>query len=159
MVTRRTKVETIPMITNGKFVSIDVDTIQFIEQKGRKMYIVTDDNTMHIVIGRLEELAKYLQGKAFYRPMKSLVVNMDKIIAVSKISIHFYSGVTYGLGRNNLLKIRKAYKNYIFGYAPFGDDYSETYSRIAEENEVDLIDCTGKTAYVSDDDRKIDAED
>lgn len=109
-----------PIFTHNEYTKINIDNIQFVEQSGRKLHVVTGDNKEYVFYGRLEEIAHLLVGKNFYRPLKTLVINFDMVESVSRQEISFISGINYAVGRNNMIKTRRAFKNYILGYAPFG---------------------------------------
>lgn len=117
--TRRENV--FPIFTNNEYTRVNVEDIQFIEQTGRKMHVVTASNKEYEFYGRLEEIAHLLVGKNFYRPLKTLVINFDMVESISRQEICFMSGINYAVGRNNMIKTRRAFKNYILGVAPFGE--------------------------------------
>lgn len=85
-----------------------------------------------------------ISGKSFYRVMKKLVVNFDNIQNMGKSTMNFVSGITYGIGRNNFLKARRAYKNYLYGYPPFlgreerrGSNVAETFEYQGGEEDME----------------------
>ena len=127
----------IPVITKDRYYKINIADIDLIEQTSNKLRVVTSDRNEYEFRGTIDEIAPMLVGKSFFRVMKKLVINFDNVEYVSNYTLNFRSGITYGIGRNNFLKLRRAYKNYLFGYLPFIGRESGARCNAAEENLLD----------------------
>ena len=116
---RRTALpEYISVISANKCAKIRIDDIEVIEQDGRKIHLITAarDYTFY---GELDILARSLAERAFYRPIKRLIINLDHISDISSYAINFTSGQSVSLGKNALLSTRRAYKRYLLRYPPY----------------------------------------
>ena len=145
--------DVIPIITKERYCKIKVDEIEFIEQIESMLHIMTIEHQEYIFRGKIEDIVPIISGKSFYRVMKKLVVNFDNVQNMGKSTMNFVSGITYGIGRNNFLKARRAYKNYLYGYPPFlgreerrGSNVAETFEyqggrRIWRRNKIKLKKC------------------
>ena len=89
-----------------------------IEQEGRRLHIITAEKD-YSFYGSLNSIASALADRAFYRIMKSIIINFDHVRDISGISINFNSGQSINLGRNSLNKTRRAYKRYLLKYPPY----------------------------------------
>ena len=69
--------------------------------------------------GSLNTIAGSLAERAFYRPIKRLIINLDHISDISNYSVNFYSGQSVALGKNALLSTKRAYKKYLLRYPPY----------------------------------------
>lgn len=127
----------IPVITKDRYYKINITDIDLIEQTSNKLRVVTSDRNEYEFRGTIDEIAPMLVGKSFFRVMKKLVINFDNVEYVTNYTLNFRSGITYGVGRNNFLKLRRAYKNYLFGYLPFIGRESGARCNVAEEDRVD----------------------
>ena len=103
----------IPIINHLSCYRMPVSGIQFVEQRGRKLLFVSKDGEEHEIYGKMEDVEDYLSGPPFYRVMKSLVINMDMIVRVDRDQIVLNAGIVYAIGRNNLIRLRREYKNYL----------------------------------------------
>lgn len=124
--------DVIPIITKERYCKIKVDEIEFIEQIESMLHIMTIEHQEYIFRGKIEDIVPIISGKSFYRVMKKLVVNFDNVQNMGKSTMNFVSGITYGIGRNNFLKARRAYKNYLYGYPPFLGREERRGSNVAE---------------------------
>jgi hypothetical protein len=116
---RRTALpEYISVISANKCAKIKIDDIEVIEQEGRKVHIITAAKDFSFY-GGLDTLAMSLAERAFYRPIKRLIINLDHVSDISKYSVNFQSGQSVALGKNALLSTRRAYKRYLLRYPPY----------------------------------------
>ena len=116
---RRTALpEYISVISANKCAKIKIDDIEVIEQDGRKVHVITAAKD-YSFYGNLDTIAGSLAERAFYRPIKRLIINLDHISDLSSDSINFYSGQTVALGKNALLSTKRAYKRYLLRYPPY----------------------------------------
>ena len=69
--------------------------------------------------GSLNTIAGSLAERAFYRPIKRLIINLDHISDISNYSVNFHSGQSVALGKNALLSTKRAYKRYLLRYPPY----------------------------------------
>lgn len=116
---RRTALpEYISVISANKCAKIRIDDIEVIEQDGRKIHLITAAKD-YSFYGELDILARSLAERAFYRPIKRLIINLDHISDISSYAINFTSGQSVSLGKNALLSTRRAYKRYLLRYPPY----------------------------------------
>ena len=116
---RRTALpEYISVISANKCVKIKIDDIEVIEQDGRKVHVITAAKD-YSFYGGINTIAGSLAERAFYRPIKRLIINLDHVSDISSYSINFNSGQTVALGKNALLSTKRAYKKYLLRYPPY----------------------------------------
>ena len=116
---RRTALpEYISVISANKCAKIRIDDIEVIEQEGRKVHVITAAKDFSFY-GGLNTIANSLAERAFYRPIKRLIINLDHISDISNYSINFTSGQSVALGKNALLSTKRAYKKYLLRYPPY----------------------------------------
>lgn len=111
-------IEFISVIGASQCARIRINDIEMIEQEGRRLHIITAEKD-YAFYGTLNSIAVALADRAFYRIMKSMIINFDHVRDISGISINFNSGQSITLGRNALNKTRKAYKRYLMKYPPY----------------------------------------
>ena len=151
---RRTALpEYISVISSSKCAKIKIDDIEVIEQDGRKVHVITAarDYTFY---GSINTIALSLAERAFYRPIKRLVINLDHVSDISSYGVSFSSGQSVALGKNALLSTRRAYKKYLLRYPPYtmwepvvlsGAAVSESYAgEERTENDANENEKTGK---------------
>lgn len=110
--------EYISVISSNKCAKIKIEDIEVIEQEGRKVHVITAAKD-YSFYGCLNTLANSLAERAFYRPIKRLIINLDHISDISSYSINFTSGQSVALGKNALLSTKRAYKRYLLRYPPY----------------------------------------
>lgn len=116
---RRTALpEYISVISSSKCAKIRIDDIEVIEQDGRKVHVITAAKD-YSFYGSLNMLAGSLAERAFYRPIKRLIINLDHISDINSYSINFSSGQSVSLGKNALSSTKRAYKKYLLRYPPY----------------------------------------
>ena len=110
--------EYISVISANNYAKIKIDDIEILEQDGRKIHVITaaKDYTFY---GTLNTLAESLAERAFYRPIKRMIINLDHVSSITSYSINFNSGQSVTLGKNALLSIKRAYKKYLLRYPPY----------------------------------------
>ncbi len=116
---RRTALpEYISVISTSKCAKIRIDDIEVIEQDGRKVHLITAarDFTFY---GNMDDIARTLAERAFYRPIKRLIINLDHVSDIGSYSVNFSSGQSVALGKNALLSTKRAYKKYLLRYPPY----------------------------------------
>ena len=116
---RRTALpEYISIISSNKCAKIKIDDIEVIEQEGRKVHVITAAKD-YSFYGGLNILAGSLAERAFYRPIKRLIINLDHVSDINSYSVNFQSGQSVALGKNALLSTKRAYKRYLLRYPPY----------------------------------------
>ena len=110
--------EYISVISGRKCAKIKIDDIEIVEQNGRKLHVVTPGRDYEFY-GALNTIAEVLCERAFYRPMKTMIINLDQVSDISGYTINFYSGQTLTIGKNALANIKKAFKKYLLRYPPY----------------------------------------
>lgn len=116
---RRTALpEYISVISSNKCAKIKIDDIEVIEQDGRKVHLITAARD-YSFYGSINAIVGSLAERAFYRPIRRLVINLDHVSDISSCGISFSSGQSVTLGKNALLSTRRAYKKYLLRYPPY----------------------------------------
>ena len=108
----------ISVISASECARIKISDIEIIEQDGRRIHVVTAERD-YSFYGSLNSIAVSLADRAFYRILKSMIVNFDHVKDITGISINFNSGQSVTVGRNTIIKTRKAYKRYLMKYPPY----------------------------------------
>ena len=110
--------EYISVISSKKCAKIRIDEIEMLEQDGRKLHVMTPDRDYEFY-GALNTIAEVLCERAFFRPMKTLIINLDQVSDIGGYNINFYSGRTIAVGKNALSNMKKAFKQYLLRYPPY----------------------------------------
>ena len=131
--------EAIPIICGLTCMRLPVEEVQFIEQRTRKIHFVDRQGREFRINGKIDDILYYLADRSFYRPMKSLVINMDMIEIVKRDHIVFRSGIIYAIGRNNLIKVRRDFRLHLKGEADFRDSPYYIRSELPPGGEKDRI--------------------
>ena len=115
---RRSLPEYISIISSNNCAKIRIDDIEIIEQDGRKLHLITagKDYTFY---GSLSSIAEFLAERAFYRPIKSMIINFDHVKDISGYCVNFNSGQSLAMGKNALASTKRAYKRYLLRYPPY----------------------------------------
>ena len=115
---RRALPEYISVISANNCAKIRIDDIEILEQEGRKVHVITaaKDYTFY---GGFETIVESLAERAFFRPIKRMIINLDHVSSITSYSVNFKSGQSVSLGKNGLLSIKKAYKRYLLRYPPY----------------------------------------
>ena len=108
----------ISVISSSQCARIEIDQIMVVEQEGRKLHIITPDRD-YSVYQNIRDIIPSLAGRAFYRPIKGLIINLDHVRDISGHDINFYTGQTITLGKNSIGETRKAFKQYLRKYPPY----------------------------------------
>ncbi len=110
--------EYISVISTNSCAKIRIDDIEILEQDGRKVHVITaaKDYTFY---GNLNTIAEVLAERAFYRPIKRMIINLDHVSSITSYSVNFSSGQSITLGKNALLGTKRAYKRYLLRYPPY----------------------------------------
>ncbi|MBE6019526.1 MAG: LytTR family transcriptional regulator [Clostridiales bacterium] len=110
--------EFISVISSNSCAKIRIDDIEVLEQDGRRIHVITaaKDYTFY---GGLNMIAGSLAERAFYRPIKRLIINLDHVSDINSYSINFRSGQSVSLGKNALLSTKRAFKRYLLRYPPY----------------------------------------
>lgn len=111
----------ITIISASRCARLYLDDVELIEQEGRVLHIVTADRD-YTVYESMETVAAMLNSNNFYRPLKSLIVNFDHVRDITDEFINFESGQSAGMGRNNISKVRNAFRKYLMNYPVFDPD-------------------------------------
>ena len=110
--------EYISVISSNKCAKIKIEDIEVIEQEGRKVHVITAAKD-YSFYGCLNTLANSLAERAFYRPIKGLIINFDHMKDISGSTITFNSGQCVSMGKNSISKTRSAFKKYLMNYPPY----------------------------------------
>ena len=110
--------EYISVISASQCARIRIDDIEVIEQEGRKLHVVTPERE-YSFYENMKELVPVLAGRAFYRPIRGLVINFDHVKDITGNTICFHSGQCVTMGKNSITRTRSAYKQYLLRYPPY----------------------------------------
>lgn len=122
--------DAISIMSSKRCAKVPIKDIEAIEQEGRKLHIITGDDDF-TCYEKIDRIAPLLLNKNFFRPMKSLIVNFDNVKEVSGQEVEFISGQSISMGKNNLTKLRMAYKRFLKNYPPFSQTI---YNSVAEDD-------------------------
>lgn len=101
----------IPVITRGYSRKVSLDEVLYLEQRQRKLAIVTPDDT-YICYERMENLEKFMDDR-FYHSLKKLAVNLDKIMIAEDQKITFVDGTVISLGRESYIRTKQRFSAYL----------------------------------------------
>ncbi|MBR6529239.1 MAG: LytTR family transcriptional regulator DNA-binding domain-containing protein [Firmicutes bacterium] len=101
----------IPVITREYSRKVILDEILYIEQRQRKLAIVTAEDT-YICYERIENLEKFLDER-FYRTLKKMVINLDKIMVAQNQKITFVDGTVLTMGRESYIRTKQRFSAYL----------------------------------------------
>ncbi len=101
----------IPVITREYSRKVILDEILYIEQRQRKLAIVTAEET-YICYERIENLEKFLDER-FYRTLKKMVINLDKIMVAQNQKITFVDGTVLTMGRESYIRTKQRFSAYL----------------------------------------------
>ena len=110
--------EYLSVISSQKCGRIKIDDIEVIEQEGRKIHIVTAERD-YAIYESISGIIPVLVGRAFYRPIKGLIINFDHVKDITGNTIYFHSGQSISMGKNSISKTRTSYKKYLLNYPPY----------------------------------------
>lgn len=110
--------EFISVISASMCARIRIDDIEVIEQEGRKLHVITAERE-YCFYESISEIVMTLGGRAFYRPIKGLIINFDHIREITGNTISFHSGQCVTMGKNSITRTRAAYKKYLLKYPPY----------------------------------------
>lgn len=105
--------EYIPVITKQYSCKVHIDDIVYIQQQQKKLAIVTDKQA-YFYYEKIENILSFLDER-FFRVMKKLVVNLEKILVVKEQQIHFQNGADIYLGKDNYVRAKQKYTAYLRG--------------------------------------------
>ena len=103
----------IPIITKQYSCKVSVDDIVYIRQHEKKLDIVTEAES-YSYYEKMDNVIDCLDDR-FYRVMKRLVVNLDKVTMVREQQIHFDKGGEIYLGKDNYIKAKQRYTAHLRG--------------------------------------------
>ena len=130
--------EYISVISANSCAKIRIDDIEILEQDGRKIHVITaaKDFTFY---GTLNTLAESLAERAFFRPIKRMIINLDHVSSITSYSVNFNSGQSVSMGKNALLSTKRAYKRYLLRYPPYSlwEPVAMADCSVAEKSDVE----------------------
>lgn len=112
------KPEYLSVISSTMCARIRIDDIEVIEQEGRKLHVVTAARE-YCFYESMSSILMILAGRAFFRPLRGLIINFDHVRAIEGNTITLHSGQCVNLGKNSTARTRQAYKNYLRKYPPY----------------------------------------
>jgi hypothetical protein len=136
---RRELPEFISVISSNQCARVRIDDIEMIEQEGRRIHVVTAEND-YTFYESMKKIAESLADRAFYRPMKGMIINLDHVKNIKGFYVNFYSGQSISMGKNSISRMRSAYKRYLLKYPPYSlyePIVRREYEAAAESDETD----------------------
>ncbi|MBS5334715.1 MAG: hypothetical protein DBY08_00030 [Clostridiales bacterium] len=103
--------EYIPVITKECSRKVRVDDIVYLEQRQRKVGIVTREATYECY-EKISNIEKQLDER-FYHTLKKLVVNLEQISAMRDQNVVFQNGTVLMLGRESYIRTKQVYTAYL----------------------------------------------
>ena len=97
--------------SRGAIYAVDMDDIFYLEQEGRKIAVHVSDG-IHCFYGKLAEAVKALEGN-FFKCHSGCAINMDKVTHIKGQYVFFSNKEYIILGRENSLRARHSFKEYI----------------------------------------------
>lgn len=110
--------EFISVISASKCARIRIEDIEVIEQEGRKLHVIAADRE-YCFYESMKEIIMCLYGRAFYRPVKGLIINFNHVKEISGNAVTFHSGHVVTMGKNSITRTRASYKKYLMRYPPY----------------------------------------
>ena len=80
----------ISVISPNNYARIKIEDIETVEQDGRKLHIKTTEKN-YMFYGTISTLAECLAERAFFRPLKSIIINLQHGSFVSGCEQHSYA--------------------------------------------------------------------
>ena len=148
--------EYISVISANSCARIKIDDIEIIEQDGRKVHVITEKRD-YTFYGVLNSIAESLAERAFFRPIKRIIINLDHVCDINSYAVNFRSGQSVALGRNALQSTKRAYKRYLLRYPPYtmwepismaDSCVSETGEEFEEKTEEDSMQNTASDKHL-----------
>lgn len=109
--------ERISVINSKTCEQIKVKDIEMIEQVGRRVHVITDKGESYYY-GKIRNLDTALDDD-FYHALNGCIVNFTKVTKMESQLIYLESGLVCEIGRNNFIKTKQAYKDYLHKFPPF----------------------------------------
>ena len=110
--------EFISVISASKCARIRIEDIEVIEQEGRKLHVITADRE-YCFYENMKEIIMCLYGRAFYRPVKGLIINFEHVKEIAGNAVKLHSGHVVTMGKNSITRTRSAYKKYLMRFPPY----------------------------------------
>ena len=101
----------VPVITKQYSRKVNIKDIVYIQQQQRRLAIVTDDEIL-LCYERIENIIDNLDDR-FYRVMKKLMVNMDKVLMAKDQHLTFENGMSIYLGKENFVKAKQKFARHL----------------------------------------------
>lgn len=105
--------EWIAHIGKERTLKIPTCEVLYIEQTGKQLDIHKSDRIVYVP-GRLAEASNQLE-EPFYQCHSYLMINIARVVAMTKGTIIFDNGREKYVGRENFAKTRKKFNNYLLG--------------------------------------------
>ena len=132
--------EYISVISASQCAKIRIDDIEAVEQEGRKLHVITADHE-YCFYENMRDFVVLLADRAFYRPIRGLIINFDHVREIRGNTIRFNSGQVVTMGKNSITRARSAYKKYLINYPPYSlwDSPMQAADRVAESAAIEGI--------------------
>ena len=110
--------EYISIVSSTQCARVKIADIMCVEQEGRKLHIITAEKD-YTLYENMSNIISSLAERAFYRPMKCLIINFDHVKDITGGFVSFFSGQTVTMGKNSASRTRKAFRKYLMRYPPY----------------------------------------
>lgn len=101
----------IPCVSRQYNVKIDVDDILAIQQKERKLRIVTETQCYEYY-ERIDNIKPFLDQR-FCPCLKTLYINLEKVQRMEEQTVYFYNGLQLPLARGSYIRTKQQYAAYL----------------------------------------------
>ncbi len=126
--------EYISVISASRCARIRIEDIEVIEQEGRRLHVITAGRE-YCFYESMKEVIMCLYGRAFYRPVKGLIINFSHVKEISGNAVTFYSGHVVTMGKNSITRTRASFKKFLMRYPPYSMvDINPAAMQVAENN-------------------------
>ena len=105
------KEERITIENRGSIYAVNKKDIFYLEQEGRKVKVHLLEK-VYSFYGKLSESAKVLDGN-FFMCHSGCVINMEQVLSIKGQIVHFPGNKCVLLGRENSLRVRQHFKEYV----------------------------------------------
>ena len=102
----------ISIITPKHCARINIDEIEMLEQVGRVLHLITA-NRDYAIYENINNISSALDGRNFYRPLNSLIINFDRVRDMEEDYIYFESGQCTTMGKNAFGRRRAEFRKYL----------------------------------------------
>lgn len=101
----------IMIMSGSESARVRVSDVVLIERNRRKLRIITDYR-IYDFYGKMEAIEPMLDER-FFPCLKGCYINFERVVRMTEQSIFFDNGMVYSLGRENFLRTKHQFKEYL----------------------------------------------